>query len=88
MDLESGRRSFSWRRSDRRYGAYFVAPNFIVETIHTLEIPSIDSYAIPLFEIFGRSIFRVARNVSIGPFYGIRDGLLGGGVRVRVHFLD
>ena len=44
-------------------------------------------YTIPLFEIHGRVDFRVSRYVTVGPYYGIRNGLLGGGGSVRLHFL-
>jgi hypothetical protein len=44
-------------------------------------------YTIPLFEIHGRVDFRVNRYVTIGPHYGIRNGLLGGGGSLRIHFL-
>ena len=44
-------------------------------------------YTIPLFEILGRVDFRVTRYVTIGPYYGIRNGLLGGGGSLRIHFL-
>jgi len=44
-------------------------------------------YTIPLFEIHGRVDFRVSRYVTIGPYYGVRNGLLGGGGSLRVHFL-
>jgi len=43
-------------------------------------------YTVPLFEILGRFDVPVTRNLTVGPFYGICDGLLGGGVSVRVHF--
>jgi hypothetical protein len=44
-------------------------------------------YTVPLFEILARVDFRVARNLTIGPFYGVRNGIVGGGGAVRVHFL-
>ena len=44
-------------------------------------------YTIPLFEIHGRVDFRVNKYVTIGPYYGIRNGMLGGGGCVRIHFL-
>src|SRR5262249_45535924 len=44
-------------------------------------------YTVPFFEIIGRVDVRVARNLTIGPFYGVRNGMIGGGVCVRVHFL-
>jgi hypothetical protein len=45
------------------------------------------NYTVPLFEINGRVDFRVSRYVSVGPYFGIRNGTLGGGGCVRVHFL-
>jgi len=44
-------------------------------------------YTVPLFEVHGRVDFRVSRYVTIGPYYGIRNGLVGGGGSLRVHFL-
>jgi hypothetical protein len=44
-------------------------------------------YTIPLFDIHGRVDFRVSRYVTVGPYYGIRNGMFGGGGCVRVHFL-
>jgi hypothetical protein len=45
------------------------------------------NYTVPLFEINGRVDFRVSRYVTVGPYFGIRNGTLGGGGCVRVHFL-
>lgn len=41
----------------------------------------------PLFEVLVRADVRVARNLSIGPFGGIRTGVPVAGGAVRVHFL-
>jgi hypothetical protein len=40
---------------------------------------------IPLFEILGRIDLRPIRHVSIGPYYGIRNGALAFGVALRLH---
>jgi hypothetical protein len=42
-------------------------------------------YTIPMFEILARADFRVAGRITVGPFYGIRNGMLGGGAAVRIH---
>ena len=44
-------------------------------------------YAIPFFELIGRLDIRASRYATIGPFYGVRNGMFGGGVCVRIHFL-
>lgn len=41
----------------------------------------------PLFQVLIRGDVRVARSISVGPFFGIRNGLLTGGGTIRVHFL-
>ena len=43
-------------------------------------------YTIGLFEILGRADFRLNRFLTIGPFYGARNGFIGGGAAVRVDF--
>jgi hypothetical protein len=41
---------------------------------------------VPLFEILGRVDLRPIKHLSIGPYYGIRDGMFAAGLSVRVHF--
>ena len=45
----------------------------------------VHDYIIPMFEILARADFRVASRLTIGPYYGIRNGALGGGLAVRIH---
>jgi hypothetical protein len=40
---------------------------------------------IPLFEILGRVDIRPIKYLSVGPYYGIRNGTLAAGVAVRLH---
>jgi hypothetical protein len=44
-------------------------------------------YVVPLFEILGRVDVRPFRFLSIGPYYGIRNGTLVAGGAVRFHFV-
>jgi hypothetical protein len=41
----------------------------------------------PLFQILVRGDIRILRQLSVGPFFGTRNGLLVGGATTRVHFL-
>lgn len=41
----------------------------------------------PLFQVLVRGDVRIARQVSVGPFVGVRNGLLTGGGTIRIHFL-
>jgi hypothetical protein len=40
---------------------------------------------VPLFEILGRLDIRPIKYLSVGPYYGIRNGTLAAGVAVRLH---
>src|SRR5713226_8087329 len=40
---------------------------------------------VPLFEILGRVDLRPTKYLSIGPYYGIRDGMFAAGLSVRLH---
>jgi hypothetical protein len=40
---------------------------------------------IPLIEILGRIDFRPIKYLTIGPYYGIRNGTLAAGLTVRLH---
>jgi hypothetical protein len=42
-------------------------------------------HVVPLFEILARLDFRPIRHVTVGPFYGIRNGTLAAGIAVRIH---
>ena len=44
-------------------------------------------HVVPFFEILARIDFRPERHVTVGPFYGIRNGTLAAGVAVRIHFV-
>ena len=39
----------------------------------------------PLFEILGRVDVRPMKYITVGPYYGIRNGTLALGVAVRIH---
>lgn len=43
------------------------------------------AHVVPLFEILARVDFRPMRYVTVGPFYGIRNGTLAAGVALRIH---
>ena len=42
-------------------------------------------HVVPLFEILARIDFRPERHITVGPFYGIRNGTLAAGVALRIH---
>lgn len=42
-------------------------------------------HLVPLFEILARLDFRPVRHVTVGPFYGIRNGTLAAGIALRIH---
>jgi hypothetical protein len=44
------------------------------------------SYPFPLFEILGRVDIRPIKYLSVGPYYGIRNGTLAFGGAVRIQF--
>ena len=44
-------------------------------------------HVVPFFEILARVDFRPIRHVTVGPFYGIRNGTLAAGIAVRVHVM-
>ena len=41
---------------------------------------------IPLFEVLASADIRPVKQISIGPYYGFRNGFLMGGAAVRFHF--
>ena len=41
----------------------------------------------PLFEMLARVDFRPVRHLSLGPFYGLRNGTLAAGIAVRFHLV-
>ena len=43
-------------------------------------------HTVPVFQAIAQIDLRPIRRISIGPFGGIRNGFLGGGVAVRLHF--
>jgi hypothetical protein len=42
-------------------------------------------HVVPLFEILARVDFRPVRHLTVGPFYGIRNGMLAAGIALRIH---
>lgn len=44
-------------------------------------------HVIPMFEMLGRLDFRPVRHLTVGPFYGIRNGTLAAGLNLRIHFV-
>jgi hypothetical protein len=41
---------------------------------------------VPLFQATVQADFRPVRWISLSPFYGLRNGTLGGGGAIRIHF--
>lgn len=41
---------------------------------------------VPMFQIVAQADVRPIRWLSVSPFYGIRNGTLGGGAALRIHF--
>lgn len=46
---------------------------------------SVDRW-VPTFQAFAQVDVRPVRWVSLSPFYGLRNGMLGGGGAIRIHF--
>ena len=44
-------------------------------------------HIVPMFEMLARVDFRPERHLTIGPFYGIRNGTLAAGLALRIHFV-
>lgn len=43
-------------------------------------------YVVPTFQVVAQVDIRPVRWISLSPFYGIRNGTLGGGGAIRIHF--
>jgi hypothetical protein len=41
---------------------------------------------VPLFQAVAQVDIRPVRWISLSPFYGLRNGTLGGGAAIRIHF--
>lgn len=64
--------------------AHYVRNVTFQGTPYFVEANSYDR-TIPLFEILGRVDVRPVKYVSVGPYYGIRNGTLALGVALRLH---
>jgi hypothetical protein len=69
-----------------RLKANYVRSTSLVGIPQSLEANSYDR-VVPLFEILGQIDIRPIKYLSIGPFYGIRNGTLAAGAALRLHFV-
>jgi hypothetical protein len=66
--------------------AHYVRSTIVPNTVMFASLKQYQ-HIVPTFEMLARVDFQPERHLTVGPFYGIRNGTLAAGLALRIHFV-